>query len=119
MMVIGARIGSKSFSDEDRNKAYKKAVKFILKLITWQQLQYNIKEEQTEEGYKFTVSFYTVCDLNSEMNRHCSICKELHSSFFFNDNFNCNACKLKSFQHREKERLNISKNAFKKKIQNE
>lgn len=116
-MLIGSKIGSKTFVDKNRRKAYLKGSKYMARFIKWPGIYFNVKEVKGNELYTFVFSLYTTVDLTARKNRHCQLCKEFHNSFYINEFYNCNTCSLNSFIKREKESLNISVKAFQKRIQ--
>lgn len=84
-----------------------------MKFIKYDQIYFAVKELKQTDIF----TLYTMRDITKSKNHYCTICKEFHSSFYINEFYNCNSCSLKSFIEREKKDLNISKCAFKEKLQ--
>ena len=70
----------------------------------------------TDNTFIFTM--FTNLDLGEEQRNFCKVCKEFHSSFFINENYNCQRCNLKTFLERAKNKSQISKGFYKHKIEN-
>lgn len=115
-MIIGAKIGSKSFSHPNKKEAYLKGCKYMAKFVKYTQVYYTVEEQKESEFPTFVFTLYAIRDLTETKARYCTLCKEFHSSFYINEFYNCNTCSLNSFLNREKEALNISRGAFKKRM---
>ncbi len=68
----------------------------------------------SETTIKITV--YAILDITDEKSKYCKICKDFHKSFFINEFYNCNTCKLESFIKRMEEKNKIVKGSFEEKI---
>lgn len=99
---------SKKFSDGDSKKAYLKACKWLAKYVLskqeFKQIEFGIEKVQAGKDEEiintFELSLYVVLSEEELRERHCTICKETHKSFFISEETNCNWCKLKAYQRR-------------------
>lgn len=97
---------SKKFSEETSKKAYLKACKWLAKYVLskseFANIDFGIKkiDEST-----FQLNLYAVLSEEELRERHCNICKEIHSSFFYSEETNCEWCKLKAYHKRADEQL--------------
>lgn len=113
-------VAEKDFINQygDLKKAYLKGCKYVAKKII------NNKELKNKLVYNFvkvsettiTLKIYCVLDIEKEKENNCKICKEFHKSFFINEEYNCNTCKINSFLKKVSERENITKGFFKEKL---
>ena len=97
--------------------AYLKACKWVSSRIVSKEynnrVTWNISKV-SETTIKLTV--YAILDISGEKDKFCKICKDFHSSFFINEFYNCNTCKLDSFIKRMDDKNKIVKGAFEEKI---
>lgn len=110
----------KSFVVEgtDRKDAYLKGCKRYAQYIASSQFQnISLKVEHVEGNPKaLRFILLTTIDMREEQEAFCKICKELHCSFYINEEYNCSRCNLKSFLRKLQHRTNISKGYYKSKI---
>lgn len=115
-MYITCKICSFEVHANSEKEAYlkgcKKAAKFIAskkyKYISAKIERVNVKENT------FLFILFTNIDLNAERKNFCKLCKEMHSQFYINEEYNCNRCNLNTFFTRVEEKAMVSKNFYKK-----
>lgn len=103
MLKFCEEFAKKSFSGKTTKDAYLKAIKWVAKNIISQdafkdviiQYEKDLKNENT-----MIVRFYTSLKEKDVKAEHCQCCKEMHKSFFINENFNCNRCAVKGYEER-------------------
>ena len=118
-MNVSTKFFEKRFSDFDSKDAY-------LKLCKW--LAQNVISKEVEIGKEVTFGVFKVegadfptfklelyCSLNETdlRNGFCERCKEFHKSFYINQEYNCNACKVMAYMDQVKLKLS-SKRSYRK-----
>ena len=111
----------KDFSDEydDLKAAYLKACKWVSTNVISAKHKNVVWKIEKYSDSVIRLKLYCELDTDAEFNSYCKMCKEFHTSFFLNDQYNCDACKLKSFLIRMSEKSKISKEYFRERIKKE
>lgn len=105
----------KSFTADTMKDAYLKACKWyatnVISKDELQSVQVEFEKTYTEQQYP-TVIIHLYATLNEEelRERHCKICKEFHSLFYINSQFNCDKCEANAYQKRTNDMLQIKIN---------
>jgi hypothetical protein len=64
----------------------------------------------------FTLELWTMLDAEEGTKGFCERCREFHSSFFLNQQYNCDACNYIAFKKQMDQKLNIKKAWRKEKL---
>jgi hypothetical protein len=112
-MRIAVEFFKKNFKNKDSKKAYLKACRWIAKNV----ISKNTEEEITtfqinkipNDIPTFEVILYCCLDEIDIKESFCNACKEIHKSFFINENFNCNECKMNGYRNRCRKNITIKK----------
>lgn len=116
-MNLTAKVKSFVIKAEDEKQAYLKGCKQLARYMASKKYKnLSFKIERDEEPNTFIFTLYTNVDLSEEQRKFCSMCKEVHCSFYINEEYNCSRCNLKTFLNRANSKLTISKNYYKKEI---
>lgn len=70
-------------------------------------MYFEVEKLENEEQPTFELSLFVTLDEKEVMDRHCKICKETHKLFYVNENYNCDACKIKVYRQRLEERIAV------------
>ena len=102
MIVYSEEFGKKVFEGPTRKEAYLSAAKWVASnVLSKDELQNTlVKFEKDKQFPTITVRLYVTIDDTEIKDEHCKICKETHSSFFINENYNCSRCNSNSYQRR-------------------
>lgn len=112
-MNLTAKIKSFTISADSEKEAYIKGCKNLAKYMASKKYSnLSFKIERTQVPNEFIFSMYTNIDLGEEQRKFCSICKEVHSSFYINEEYNCSRCNLRTFLTRAEEKARISKSFY-------
>lgn len=122
MVGYCGRILTKRFTSVNSKKCYMKVVKWLaLNVISKpqlaQQVTYTIVKSYGSGVYVYTLEVFARLDGEQVKERHCAICKEVHSSFFINQESDCNNCKLCGYFNREHEMLHGKQQWVKEQIE--
>jgi uncharacterized paraquat-inducible protein A len=122
-MLVSQKFYEKDFIDETSSKeAYLKACTWVAKNIlaktskveaskvTWK--IYNVTKDLPTFRLELFVS-YEEEEVSTQM---CSVCKELHSSFFINENFNCDRCNKEAYRKKINTKLTTGCTWFKEQL---
>lgn len=99
----------KAFNERDAYLQGCKKLASVMASKKYQNLTTKIIRSANNE-FEFVV--YTMLDITEEQSHFCKMCKEMHCSFFINENYNCNRCNYKVFLKRMKEKLIISRSYY-------
>ena len=119
MIKYSREFYKKSFSADTMKAAYLSAVKwystYVLSKDEFENVQVQfIKDSKNGEFPTITVHLFAVQDGEKDvMAHHCKCCKEMHSSFFINEDTHCNRCSALGFQNRLEQKINIKKDFYK------
>ena len=101
----------KKFTAETMKEAYMKAVKwYATNVISKDELHSVQIEFEKIKGSEFptiTMHLYAVLSEDELRERYCKLCKESHSMFYMNSNYNCNRCEAKAYQTRTDDMLRV------------
>ncbi len=106
------KVATFSFKATSEKEAYLMGCKKMAKIIATKKYQ-NLTTKIINCGdnlFQFIV--YTMLDITDEQRNFCKMCKEMHCSFFINEDYNCARCNYKSFMRRMLEKLRISKSYY-------
>lgn len=110
-----------TFTGKSMKDAYLKACKWYASNVLSKDELHDVFVEYVKGGDKqyptVTIHLYTSVEEADIKAHHCAICKEMHSTFFINENTNCAWCNTDAFERRIKEQLNTKKNFVKDKIE--
>lgn len=98
------------FRGKNMKDAYLRACKwYATNVLSKDELQ-NVYAEYEKDEQSPTVTLHLFVSLDEEVarNEHCKVCKEIHKSFLCsNDGVNCNDCKLKGYQRRVNQKIEV------------
>lgn len=111
----------KDFVNEygDLKKAYLNSCKWVSSKVMSKNIDKVVWKTIKSSETTITLQLFFILDVNDEKRENCKACKEFHKSFFINEEYNCNSCKLNAFFNRMKSKENVSKGYFKEKIKKE
>lgn len=125
-MIYIQKFYERKFRAEDAKEAYLRACKFVasniiskgskveVSKVTWDVVR--IEEESLPT---FQLSLYYKFDDTDFMERTCNACKQFHSSFFINENFNCNRCNKVGYEKNVSQKLAIGAEYLRQKLEEE
>jgi hypothetical protein len=112
----------KIFSANNMKDAYLKAVKwYSSNIISKDELSKGItcsfeKDYTNKQSPSIILHLYANIELDVVEKRHCDICKETHSSFYMNSEYNCDRCNMKAYQRRQDKSLKTKLMFYKNKL---
>lgn len=114
-MFYTQQFGKKTFRGESTKDAYMKACKWYATNVIAKDKLHHIYVEYTKEkdGKAVTMILYASISENEVMDQHCMCCKEMHHSFFINEDTHCDRCSVISFQRRIQQKLAIKIDYYK------
>jgi 1-deoxy-D-xylulose 5-phosphate reductoisomerase len=118
MIKYSEEFFKKSFSADDMKSAYLSAVKWystnVLSKAEFVNVHVQFVKEDKTEFPTITIHLFAVQDGEKDvMAHHCNCCREMHKSFFINEDTNCNRCSALGFQKRLEQKINIKQNYYK------
>lgn len=113
-MTFSLKVKSFIFQAETEQEAYIKGCKKLAKYIASKKYKnVSFKVERVNEQNTFAFIMFADIDVNVEQRQYCKMCKEIHCSFFVNEEYNCSRCNLKNFLKRLQQKGNVSKAFYK------
>lgn len=118
MIKYSQEFYKKSFTAGDMKSAYLSAVKWystnVLSKAEFINVQVQFVKEDKTEFPTITIHLFAVQDGEKDvMAHHCKCCREMHHSFFINEDTHCDRCSALGFQKRLEEKINIKKDWYK------
>ena len=122
MIKYSEEFYSKSFTAKSMKEAYMKAVKWystnVLSKVEFKNVHVQFIKEDEDKFPTITIHLFAVLDNQEDVKEeHCKICKEMHHSFFINEDTHCSRCSALGFQNRMERKINNQKNFIVKHIQ--
>ena len=116
MIKYSKEFFKKSFTADTMKQAYLSAVKWYSTNVLSKAEFVNVQVQFIKENNEFptiTIHLFAVQDGEEDvMTQHCQCCKEMHNSFFMNEDTNCNRCSALGFQNRLEQKINIKKDWY-------
>lgn len=112
-MNLTSKVKSFTITADSEKEAYLKGCKTLAKYMAskkYKNLSFKIERSGVPNEFIFTM--YTNIDLGEEQRKFCNICKQMHSSFYINEDYNCKRCNLRTFLTRAEKMARISKNFY-------
>ena len=118
MIKYSQEFFKKSFTAGDMKSAYLSAVKWystnVLSKAEFINVHVQFIKEDKEEFPTITIHLFAVQDGEKDvMAHHCECCREMHHSFFINEDTHCSRCSALGFQNRLEQKINIKKDWYK------
>lgn len=100
--MYSKQICKNTFYGESVKDAYMRACKWYATNIIAKDKMHNISVEFIKDIEKkaVTIKLYAMIGEDEIMSRHCECCKNMHHSFFINEDTHCDRCSAVSFQRR-------------------
>lgn len=94
--------GKKSFRGTSVKDAYLKACKWYASNVIAKDTLHNVQVEFVKDSAKnkVTIILYAVLPEHEALEEHCQCCREMHHSFFINQENDCNRCSALGYQKR-------------------
>ncbi len=122
-MKIGTKYFDISFVADTAKEAYLKACKWLANYIINDKVLSEsvykfIKVREDAFETEFRLEVYCVVDSTDIQKRFCAVCKEFHSAFYVNFNYDCNKCNMSAFRDRLNEAIAVKKTYLKNNLKN-
>ena len=114
MKVYSENYFRKSFVGSSFKDAYLKACKWVsTNVISKDELARNTmvhyKKETESQLPTITVTLFAITNEAEIRQKQCEVCKETHSLFYLNKNYDCNKCNANAYQRREDDMIKRKK----------
>lgn len=110
-IVYSKEFFKKKFVAETMKIAYMDACKWyatnVLSKDELHNVQIEFEKNSKGEFPTVVIHLFAVLSENELRERYCKLCKESHSLFFMNHNYNCNRCEAKAYQLRTDDMLKV------------
>lgn len=106
----------RQFTADNMKSAYMLAVKWYATNVLSKDELHNVHVEFEKDKQSPTVTIHLFAVLDKEtdvMEQHCACCKEMHHSFFINEDAACNRCSALGFQNRLERKIQIKRDYYK------
>ena len=117
MIKYSREFFKKSFMADNMKSAYMSAVKWYATnvLSKAEFTNVHVEFEKCDKGESPTVTIHLFAVLDGEqdvMSHHCECCREMHRSFFINEDTHCDRCSAMGFQNRLGQKINTKKEYY-------
>lgn len=118
MIKYSQEFFKKSFTADSMKSAYLLAVKWystnVLSKAEFTNVHVQFVKENKSEFPTITIHLFAVQDGEQDvMNQHCQCCREMHHSFFINEDTHCDRCSALGFQRRLEQKVGIKSSWYK------
>jgi hypothetical protein len=118
-MKVSSKFFEITFKHDISKKAYLEACKWLATEVIdkddMSEVLYEIEKIKDTEEPTFKVSLYTSLDNMEFKENFCNRCREIHKSFFVNENTNCDTCKMQAYLKQYEAKIAI-KEQYKKEL---
>lgn len=116
MLKYSEEFYSKKFTASTMKEAYLKACKwYATSVLAKDELRnVSVEYEKKHDEQSPTVVIHLYASLIEEEVRanHCAVCRETHKALFLDDKTTCEWCKIKGYQNRIDQRMDIKKSYY-------
>ena len=114
-ILYSQKVAKKVFTGATVKDAYMKAVKWYASNIIAKDDLHEIQVEYKKDNAAYTIEMilYAVLPAEEVMEQHCTVCKEIHHSFFINEANNCNVCNAGAYERRMKQKIAVKVDYYK------
>jgi len=117
MIKYSREFFKKSFTAADMKSAYLQAVKWystnVLSKAEFANVHVQFIKDDKSEFPTITIHLFAVQDGEQDvMAKHCECCREMHRSFFINEDTHCSRCSALGFQNRLEQKINVQKDWY-------
>lgn len=118
MIKYSREFYKKSFTADTMKAAYMSAVKWystnVLSKAEFVNVHVQFIKEDKCEYPTITIHLFAVQDGEQDvMTQHCECCREMHNSFFINEDTYCGRCSAAGFQRRLEKKIDIKMSYYK------
>lgn len=107
----------KTFQAKTMKEAYLKAVKWYSTNVISKDEMHDVRVEFikcTQDGLPtIVIRLYAILSEDELRERYCNLCRESHSLFYMNSNYNCDRCEAKAYQRRTDDMLRVKLEYYK------
>lgn len=121
-MKLAVKFYQKTFTakeDESPNDLYARVNKWIarnlIKKVEIGETFWNVSKQNADLP-TFKLELYALLEQEEASKGFCDRCREFHSSFFLNQQYNCDACNYVAFKKQMEDKLRIKKAWRKEKL---
>lgn len=107
------QFAQKIFKGASTKEAYMKSVKWYASNIIARDELHEVQVEFVKGINQVTLKLYAVMQEQVVREQHCTICKEMHKSFFINEANDCNACKVSGYCRRLDQKMSVKNQYYK------
>ena len=101
----------KKFTALTMKEAYMAAVKWYATNVISKDELHNVHVEfektKDEQFPTVTIRLHAILSEDELRERYCKLCRESHSLFYMNSNYNCNRCEARAYQARTDDMLRV------------
>lgn len=115
-MKVVVKFFKKSFKGAISKHAYLRAMKWVAQHVASKQselgdvlIHITKQQDENQNLHQWNVELYGMYDDNNFVKSRCAACQQFHSSFFINQQFNCDRCNMASYRKAVDVSLNVKK----------
>lgn len=118
MIKYSREFFKKTFEADTMKSAYMSAVKWystnVLSKAEFTNVHVQFIKNAEGKSPTITIHLFAVQDGEQDvMKQHCECCREMHHSFFINEDTHCSRCSALGFQNRLEQKINVKKDYYK------
>ena len=115
MINYSEEFGRRKFVADNMKEAYLKACKWYATNVLAKDEMHEVSVSFEKDKHSPTVTIHLSIVLKEKevLDQHCQCCKEMHKSFFINEDTNCNRCSALAYQRRMQRKIGVKKTYYK------
>ncbi len=115
MIKYSEEFAKKKFTADSMKEAYLKACKWYASNVLAKDEMHEVQVvfEKDKHSPTVTIHLSVVLKEREVLEQHCQCCKEMHHSFFINEDTICNRCSAMGYQRRMEQKIQIKKTYYK------
>lgn len=112
-ICFSEQFAQKTFDGTSVKDAYLKACKWYASNVIAVDQLHEVQVEYVKGINQVTIKLYAVLTESEVMEQHCQCCKEMHHSFFINEDTACNRCSAMAYQRRLERKISTKAGYYK------
>ena len=114
-MKLSVKFFQMKFSNESKKEAYLECCMWLARNVVGKikvemgEVMHNISIDKDADLPTFILELYSTIEDEPHVKMSCDVCKEFHTAFYINQQFNCDACNMTAYRHKMNDKLKTLK----------
>lgn len=114
-MKLAVKFFQMTFTNESKKEAYLECCMWVARNIIGKikvemgEIMQSVTIKKDADLPTFILELYSTVNDEEQIKDFCNVCKEFHTCFYMNQQFNCDACNVTSYRTKMNDKLKILK----------